>query len=761
MANALKQLKQGLRDRYRVEREIGRGGMAIVYLAVDVRHDRPVALKVFRPEIAERLGGERFLREIRLTAQLQHPGILALHDSGVVDGLLYYVMPFIEGESLRHRLRREPQLPVAEALRLTAEVADALEYAHARGIVHRDIKPENIMLSQGHALVGDFGIARATGSISGERLTEAGVTMGTVDYMSPEQATAEPLDGRADQYSLACVLFEMLVGHPPFEAPNSVATISRHLIEPPPSIRSVRPDITPGQEQAFIRAMAKEPTDRFTSVREFATALASDAGAAPAPPPVPGAAARSVAVLPFADLSQNRDQEYFCDGLTDALQDALSHVDGLRVVSRTSAFVFKQKPLDAREIGKRLNVATLLEGSVQIAGERLRASVTLTNVVDGYQLWSERYDRPMTDVFDVQDNIARTVVRRLLPRLTTEFSVPLAVRSTDDADAYELYLKGRHVWNRRTVAALRQSIDYFQRALALDAGFALAQAGLADAYAMLVIYGALAPAEAMPLAKRLAADALTRRPDLAEALTTQAFVRAVSEWDWAGAEADFQRAIAANPQYPTAYQWYAVNSLMPFGRFSDAQTRLRQAQELDPLSPAIGATLGLLAYFARRPDEAERLYRDVLELDDGFALAHYFLAQALVEQRRYQEAIAALKRAAATGGRTAEVLATWAGVEALAGRTDSAEALLAELQAIAAAQYVSPVLVGQVLLALGRREAALASLEHGLQARAVEMIWLGVRPTFDVLRDNPRFTALLRQIGLPGPRAPTEPERPA
>ncbi len=746
---SLEQLKHGLRERYRIEREIGRGGMAIVYRAADLKHDRPVAVKVFRPEMSAQLGGERFLREIRLTAQLQHPGILALHDSGEVDGLFYYVMPFIEGESLRERLTRERQLPVAEVVRITTEVAEALDYAHARGIVHRDVKPENIMLSQGHALVGDFGIARAVGAVSTEHLTEAGITMGTVGYMSPEQATAEELDGRSDQYSLACIVYEMLVGDPPFEGPTGIAIISRHLVDPAPPLRALRPDVPEGMERAFFRAMAKTAADRYRTVGEFAAALASGEGAAPAPSSPPSAPARSVAVLPFVDLSPQRDQEYFCDGLSEALQEALSHVEGLRVVSRTSAFAFKDKRLDVRDIGRQLNVATLLEGSVQKAGERLRASVTLTNVADGYQLWSERYDRPMTDVFEVQDNIARTVVRRLLPKLSEELRVPLVIKSTDDLGAYQLYLKGRHVWNRRTEGALHQSIDYFRRALALDPTFAVAQAGLADAYVMLGIYGGLPPGEAMPRARAFAEEALTQHPDLAEALAALGCVRAVYAWDWPGAEAVFRQALTANPQYPPAYQWYAVNCLMPSGRFLEARDQLRQARELDPLSPVIGATLGLLAYLERRYDEAVGHYREVLELDERFALAHYFLGQTLTEQRQYPKAIAELHQALASGGRSAEMVAALAGAEALAGHPDVAESLLSELQTMAEAKYVSPVLIGQVHLALGRRAEALEALEQGLRTRSAEMIWLGVRPTFDALRDDPRFVALLQQLGLP------------
>ncbi len=381
MTGAYGRLAAALADRFTIERELGRGGMATVYLARDLKHDRPVALKVLRPELAAILGVERFLREIRLTAQLQHPHILTLIDSGEADGFLYYVMPCVEGESLRERLEREGQLPLNEALRITRAVASALDFAHGRGVIHRDIKPENIMLHQGEPMVADFGIALAVSTAGRERLTETGLSLGTPAYMSPEQASAElKLDGRTDQYSLASVLYEMLAGVPPYTGPTAQAIIARRLTDPVPPLRTVRETVPVAVERAVMKALARVPADRFASVVAFAQALSEAAAVRPS--------LRSVAVLPFLNLSADPENEYFADGITEDVIAQLSKIRSLKVISRTSVMAFKRREHSLREIAQRLQVATLLEGSVRRAGSRVRIVAQLIDVESDEHLWA-------------------------------------------------------------------------------------------------------------------------------------------------------------------------------------------------------------------------------------------------------------------------------------------------------------------------------------------------------------------------------------
>ncbi len=475
--------------------------MATVYLARDRKHGRPVAIKVLRGEIATALGPERFLREIEIAARLTHPHILPLHDSGQVDGFLYYVMPFVEGESLRGRLEREQQLPLEDALQITREVADALSFAHSRDVVHRDIKPENILFQAGHAVVSDFGIARAiTAAASGTR-TEAGIPIGTPGYMSPEQAAAElHLDGRSDVYSLGCVLYEMLAGGPPFTGPTPQAVLARHSLDPVPALRTVRQAVPLAVEQAVMKALEKMPADRFTTATEFADALRTPPAGRPAPAP---AAAKSIAVLPFANLSPDPENEYFSDGITEEIINALGHLPGLHVAARTSSFAFKGKSTGIGEVGARLRVATVLEGSVRRAGSRVRITAQLVNVADGYHLWSERYDRELDDIFAIQDAIARTIAHRLELALAGPAGDLLVTPPTESLAAYQLYLKGRYFWNQRG-AGLAKALDCFQQALLLDERFALAHAGVADAYTQLAFYGFRPPREVMPRAKAAA-----------------------------------------------------------------------------------------------------------------------------------------------------------------------------------------------------------------------------------------------------------------
>jgi serine/threonine-protein kinase len=522
-------LRAALADRYHLERELGSGGMAIVYLAQDLKHRRQVAIKVLRPELAAALGRERFLREVTTTANLRHPHILPLFDSGEADEFLFYVMPLVEGESLRGRLAREKQLPLDDAMRIAREVADALDHAHAHGLVHRDIKPANILLENGHAVVADFGIARAITAAGAEALTETGLSLGTPLYMSPEQAAGEPsIDGRSDQYALGCVLYEMLGGEPPFTGRTAQAILARRLGEPAPPLRTVRESVPVHVEQAINRALSKAPADRFATAKQFAEALAESTEFAraleedPSLAPIPGsvrptarvrsvptgllllglgiliglsvlfawtrarsgetageAGLRRVAVLPFENLGEP-DQAYFADGITDEIRSKLATVAGLQVTARTSSAQYAHTTKPAREIGRELGVDYLLTGTVRWDQEgsrsRVRVSPELVQAASGASRWQQSFDAPLTDVFHVQANVAERVARELGVALAGGQRRHMEERATGDLGAYDFYLRGRYAWHQRPTTSLDQARQLLEQAIALDPDFALAYA---------------------------------------------------------------------------------------------------------------------------------------------------------------------------------------------------------------------------------------------------------------------------------------------
>lgn len=752
--------------------------MATVYLARDLKHGRQVAVKVLHAELAATLGPERFLREIRLAAQLQHPNILSVHDSGEVEGLLWFTMPYVAGESLRDRIAREHAISLEDALRIAREAAEALDSAHRHGVIHRDVKPENILLSEGHALLADFGIAKALGGE--DRLTETGIAVGTPDYMSPEQASGETaLDARTDVYSLGCVLYEMLAGHPPFMGATAREVVARHTIDPVPPLRTSRPDLPVAVERAVLKALAKAPADRFPSARAFGDAL-DDVSTAPAVPrwarrwalsatavvailaggyflssryvskwavPPADAPTRSIAVLPFVNLSLNRGDEYFSDGMSEEIMTALHTVPGLRVAARTSAFVFRDKNVNASDIGRELNVRALLEGTVRRSGNRVRVSAQLINAADGYQLWAEEYERDIKDVFAVQDDISRAIVHSLQVTLGDTAKGVLVRRSTASPEAHDLYLRGRYFFGLRSEPGqLRRSAAYFEQAVRVDSLYASAYSGLSDAYSVLAIWGFVAPREGFARARVAAERALLLDSTLAEAHTSLGIISLYNDWNWPSAEQELRRAIALDPQYAPAHLFHAWYYLVT-GSAEEALREVRRARDLDPLSVIVNTRIATVLYYLRRYDEAVNQLRRTLELDSTNALAHAELARAALQAKRCDEAIAAARfvpRSLANpeGAARGYVLA-------LCGRRDDALRVLSEVKQQAQREYVIPTKVATFYAALGDRDSMFAWLERGYAERDAFLVFLKLEPLYDQVRTDPRFTGLVKRVGLP------------
>jgi eukaryotic-like serine/threonine-protein kinase len=744
LAELADRLQAALTGRYTIERELGRGGMALVFLANDLKHNRPVAIKVLRREVAAALGTERFLREIQIAARLQHPNIVPLYDSGEAGGSLYYVMPFLVGESLRHRLEREGHLPLDDALRIAREVADALSYAHGRDVVHRDIKPENILLSGDHCLVVDFGIARAITDAGEKRQTNSGIAVGTPAYMSPEQADgASRIDGRADVYALGCVVYEMLAGGPPFSAPSARGVLARHALDAVPPLRTVRKAVPPQVERAVLKALEKAPADRFATAAQFAEALLARG-------PVAGEdiAEESVAVLPFANLSADPESEYFSDGITEEITNALAQLPGLRVAARTSAFAFRGKAIDLAEVGRTLKVATVLEGSVRRAGRHLRITAQLVKVADGYHLWSECYDRELTDVFAIQEEIARAIADRLQLTFDATGGRALVRPATANLDAYHLYLRGRYYWGQRGLG-LKTALDCFSQALALDPDYALAHAGLADACTLLAEYGIVSPAVILPKARTALQRALELAPDLAEARCASGTVKLVFDWDWPQAARDLRRAVELNPRYAAARYRLALYCALIEGRFDEALAHARRAVELDPLAPLVAAQLGMVLIAAGRYQEAVAPLRRAIELGPAMLLPYLHLGATYLQLGLADQAIASLEVAAAASGRHPTTLGSLAVCFRSLGKAAEVEAIRDELTARARREYVQTSALAVAASAVGRMDEAFQLLDRACEERDGTLIYTRRYPSFELLRSDARMEGIFRRIGFP------------
>ncbi|MBI4501698.1 MAG: protein kinase [Gemmatimonadetes bacterium] len=739
-------LPSSLADRYTLERELGRGGMATVYLAVDRKYGRRVAIKFLNPEVAASIGADRFLREIRIAARLAHPHILPLIDSGDSAGSLYFVMPHVPDGSLRQRLVREKRLTIADAVRIAREVGGALDYANRQGFVHRDVKPENILFADGLAVLADFGIARAINAAGTEVVTEVGLALGTPDYMSPEQASgAQSLSGRSDIYSLACVVYEMLTGSPPFEGPNAQSIMAKQVTQAAEPLRTRRPELSGTLEQTLARALAKDPAARFATVAEFVAALEGVGATLPAPPGPPGL--RGIAVLPFVNASPDPENEYLSDGITDELIDALAKVDGLRVASRTSVFALKGKPQDVRAIGALLGVDWVLEGTVRRVEDRLRITAQLTSTDDGRLIWSERYDRTLADVFAIQEELARTIVETLRTTSFASLSTPLRKRYTENVRAYGLYLKGRFAWNRRTQQGIAEAIDYFGQAIAEDPRYAPAYAGLADSYALQLDYKSVPVEEGFARARESARQALALDDSLAEAHASLAWSLFIYQWEWETAGAEFRRAVELDPRYATAHQWYSTY-LAALGRHEESIIEAHAALELDAVSVSVRRSVGWAYHYAHRYEQARQYLSRAITMNPSAEETFRLLGLVLGQLGQWSESVSVLRQAMQLSGNQPYYRATLGWALANAGDRPAAEAILAELTQESLSSYVSPVGFATVHIGLGQLDLAIEWTERAREERRGWLCYLNVNPIVDPLREEPRFKALLERMKL-------------
>jgi serine/threonine-protein kinase len=750
MPELIEHLSTALASRYKIQRELGQGGMAKVFLAHDLKYDREVAVKVLRPDLAADIGAVRFLHEIQIAARLHHPHILPLYDSDQVDGVVYYVMPYIKGETLRQRLVRERQLPVSEAIQLAREVLDALSYAHGANVVHRDIKPANILLDAGHAIVSDFGIARAIGE--GESTT--GHVIGTPAYMSPEQIDGSKyLDGRTDLYSLGCVLFEMLVGDPPFKGATLTAVIANRLSSPIPSARAFRELIPEAVDAAIKKAMAPLPADRFATAAQFSEALGTSATVAIAVGAAQAmvkevVAAKSVAVLPFENMSTDPENEYFSDGITDDIIAQLSKISALKVISRTSSMQYKKTTKKITAIAEELKVGAVLEGSVRRAGQRVRIVAHLVDPLTEKHLWGDTFDRNLADIFEVQSEVAQQITGALSVALSPEEKERVEKKATGDADAYNLYLLGRFQANKWSEADVLKAIDYYQLAVAKDPGYAVAYAGLADAYELLSIgFSSKPPAEYLAQAKTMALKALQMDDTLAEAHTSLAYARWLGDLDWQGAERGFKRALELMSSYVMAHEWYA-EYLAAVGRHDEALLEAKRAQQLDPLAVPVNRTVGWVLYFARRYDEAIEELRKTLAMNSEFLGARLVLWWAYIAKGAYDQALADIRREVERPGlRTIKKL-TLAYACAASGNAEEANGILWELEPKLAEENRLVLLSAILFTAMGEKDRAFEQLERGYQLREPGLLFIKVAPWADSLRSDPRYEAFVEKLKI-------------
>ncbi len=784
---------------YRIIEQLGAGGMGIVYKAQDSRLDRAVALKFLPEELAQKPQAlERFRREARAASSLNHPGICTIYDIGEQDGRAFIAMEFLDGETLRSHIHGQA-LPLEEILRLGIQIADALDAAHSEGIIHRDIKPANVFVTKrGQAKVLDFGLAKlvpkgvAAGADadsageSSDSTSIVGIISGTPSYMSPEQVRGDNLDPRTDIFSLGLLLYEMATGRQAFSGSTGGVIIEAVLTRTPVPARSINPDIPPRLEEIINKALHKDRDQRYQHAADIRTDLqrlqrgddsssraagentesvllssgshlrSSEQQSGRDSTPHTGTVRRervskiidSLAVLPFENASRDPENEYLSDGIAGSLINILATVPKLRVMAQSTVFRYKGRGIDPQAVGRELNVRAVLTGRMMQSGGSLRIGTELVDVATGSQLWGAQYDRKPGDIFAIQDEISNEISGNLRLKLTRAEKKRLTKRQTHDADAYRLYLQGRHHWNRWTEEGFYKAIEYFQQAVDKDPGYALAYAGIADSHVLLGWNSYLPSKDAYPKAKAAAMEALRLDPDLGEAHTPLAAVLWLHDWQWHEAQIEFKRSLALNPAYPTANHWFA-EYVMTMGHHEEAIARMRKSQELDPLSLIIGDAIGWSLYMARRYDDAIEQLQRTVELDPNYPVTYWVLSLLLRKMDHYERAIAEGEKSVNLSGGSPMMRAALAQTFATAGRKEKAIEILDDLAKLAKQKYVAPYFFAGIHVGLGENDRAMECLEKSYEEHSHWLIYLHMDPALDALRSMTRFQELLQRVGLP------------
>src|ERR1700678_1035392 len=790
---------------YRIIEKLGGGGMGVVYKAEDTRLHRFVALKFLPDDVArDHQALERFEREARAASALDHPNICTIYEISEHEGQRFIAMQFLDGQTLKHLISGRP-LPSEQVLEFGVQIADALDAAHGRGIVHRDIKPANIFVTKrGRAKILDFGLAKllpkavaAGGSGADGDDTDStsivGIISGTPSYMSPEQIRGDTLDARTDIFSLGLVLYEMATGRQAFSGPTGGVIIEAVLTRAPAPARNINPNIPEKLEEIINKALHKDKAQRYQHAAEVRNDLqqldrGSDSGwrsaagsteTMAARPTVAGEAESShtgssgphtaqnvttrtgairrervakiidsLAVLPFENASRDPENEYLSDGIAGSLINILATVPKLRVMAQSTVFRYKGRKMDPQAVGRELNVKAVLTGRMMQSGGSLRIGTELVDVATGTQLWGAQYNRTPGDIFAIQDEISNEISENLRLKLTRAEKKRLTKRQTHDAEAYGLYLKGRHHWNRWTEEGFYKAIEYFQQAAEKDPSYGLAYAGVADSYVLLGWNSYLPPKDAFPKGKAAAMEALRLEPELSEAHTPTAAGLWLHDWKWPEAEKEFERSVALNPCYPTANHWYA-EYLMTMGRHDEAIARMKKSQELDPLSLIISVAIGWTYYMARRYEDAVQQIRRTFELDPNYPVANWVLGLVLRKMGRFDEAIAEGEKGVRASGGSPLIRASLAQSFGAAGEANEAREILYALIILAKQKYVAPYFLAGIYVGLGDEERAMESLEKSYEEHSHWLLYLQLDPGMDGLRSNLRFQELLRRVGLP------------